>query len=101
LPADDKIRGLVALLRMVDGVAEVHRSLSDPSQATGSADAPAAAAGPVHQESGIGQWGHLVLRRKIGEGGFGEVYHAYDTCLDHSVALNVVKPNTHNRESAN
>jgi serine/threonine-protein kinase len=101
LPADDKIRGLVALLRMVDGVAEVHRSLSDPSQATGSVDAHAAAAGPVHQESGIGQWGHLVLRRKIGEGGFGEVYHAYDTWLDHSVALKLFKPKVTNRDSAN
>jgi len=101
LPADDKIRGLVALLRMVDGVAEVHRSLSDPSHATGPADAPAAAAGPVPQEAGIGQWGHLVLRRKIGEGGFGEVYHAHDTWLDHSVALKLFKPKVTNRESAN
>jgi serine/threonine-protein kinase len=101
LPPDDKIRGLVALLRMVDGVAEVHRSLSDPSHATGPGDAAAAAAGPVHQEAGIGQWGHLVLRRKIGEGGFGEVYHAYDTWLDHSVALKLFKPKVTNRESAN
>lgn len=101
LPPDDKIRGLVALLRMVDGVAEVHRSLGDPSHATGPADPPSTAVGTPHSDEGIGQWGHLVLRRKIGEGGFGEVYHAHDTWLDHSVALKLFKPKVTSRESAN
>ena len=101
LPPDDKIRGLVALLRMVDGVAEVHRSLSDPSPPSGPIDlqADAADAGSK-QDDGSRRWGHLVLRRKIGEGAFGEVYHAYDTWLDHSVALKLFKPRVTNRDSA-
>src|SRR5204863_7649007 len=41
----------------------------------------------------VGQWGHLLLLRKIGEGAFGEVYHAHDTWLDHPVALKVFKRN--------
>lgn len=102
LPQDDKIRGLVALLRMVDGVAEVHRSLSDPSsQGSAPIDLPSeAAAEDLPKDDGNRRWGHLVLRRKIGEGGFGEVYHAYDTWLDHSVALKLFKPKVTNRDSA-
>jgi hypothetical protein len=102
LPADARLRRLFALLEMVDGVAEVHRSLGDPSHATDPDDhtTPAPVDAPAAGDS-IGQWGHLVLRRKIGEGGFGEVYHAHDTWLDHSVALKLFKPKVTSRESAN
>jgi protein kinase-like protein len=40
----------------------------------------------------LGVWGHLLLVRKVGEGSFGEVYHAHDTWLDHAVALKLLKP---------
>jgi len=39
----------------------------------------------------LGVWGHLLLVRKIGEGSYGEVYHAHDTWLDHPVALKLLK----------
>ena len=35
----------------------------------------------------IGTWGRLVIRAKLGEGAFGEVYRAYDPLLDREVAL--------------
>ena len=38
----------------------------------------------------LGQWGHLQLVRKVGEGSYGEVFHARDTWLDHPVALGVL-----------
>jgi tRNA A-37 threonylcarbamoyl transferase component Bud32 len=38
-----------------------------------------------------GVWGHLLLVRKIGEGSYGEVFHAHDTWLDHPVALKLLK----------
>ena len=92
LPADARLRRLFALLQMVDEVGEVHRSLGDPSHSTHHLDPATTArvADPTYADN-VGRWGHLVLRRKIGEGGFGEVYHAHDTWLDHPVALKLFK----------
>ena len=44
------------------------------------------------ESGGLGRWGHLELRRKIGEGAFGEVFRAHDSWLDHPVALKLLKP---------
>jgi hypothetical protein len=54
---------------------------------------------PGGPESGanFGVWGHLLLVRKIGEGSYGEVYHAHDTWLDHPVALKLLKPEAEDR----
>jgi len=48
-------------------------------------------------EPEFGTWGHLLLIRKIGEGSYGEVYHAHDTWLDHPVALKLLKPEAESR----
>src|SRR5262245_36132135 len=104
-------------LRVVAGVAELHRSqIDDDAEAarTGEGVTPPSrgTAAPAHERerastaSGsaetprrstatpepLGRWGHLVLVRKIGEGAFGEVFHAHDTWLDHPVALKLLKP---------
>jgi hypothetical protein len=100
LPPDERLKGLLDLLKVVDGVAEVHRSLGDPSQATHADDPEPEALAPPHPEGGIGQWGKLVLLRKIGEGGFGIVYHAHDPWLDHPVALKLFKPRVATREAS-
>jgi tRNA A-37 threonylcarbamoyl transferase component Bud32 len=101
LPPDDPRRRLLEHLRIIAEIAEHHRSAVDDPVAvasTGPAFDGYAHVGHVRMadpggpEGGIGQWGHLVLRRKIGQGAFGEVFHAHDTWLDHPVALKLLKP---------
>jgi len=98
LPVDDEVRRLMGVLRLVANIAEVHRSpVDDVSPRTDQistalpADRSAEPSGVVDPSAPLGQWGHLLLLRKIGEGAFGEVYHAHDTWLDHAVALKVFK----------
>jgi Protein kinase domain len=100
LQPDDPRRRFLQHLRIIADVAEQHRSASDdPLEVTRAGPAfdpdvhidvaPVGYAGP---QAVVGRWGHLVLRRKIGEGAFGEVFHAHDTWLDHPVALKLLKP---------
>jgi hypothetical protein len=99
LAGDEDIRHLLEHLRIVAGVAEVHRSqvaeTIDASLAPVRDPALTATAAAEPQ-----RWGHLLLIRKIGEGAFGEVFEALDTWLDHPRALKLLKPEVANRASA-
>jgi len=101
LAPDDVRRRLLEHLRIISEIAEQHRTAVDDPVAvasTGPEFDGDAHIGRVRAreaggaEAGIGQWGHLVLRRRIGQGAFGEVFHAHDTWLDHPVALKLLKP---------
>lgn len=81
--ADERQRRLIGHLRLVAGVAEVHR--------TTPAEEPTGSMPPVAPVDGIPRWGHLLLLEKIGEGTFGEVYRARDPWLDREVALKLLK----------
>lgn len=100
LPPNDARRRLLEYLRIVDEIAEQHRSaVDDPvvsAASTGSIVDPHPHISHIRDPAGapgdIGKWGHLALRRKIGEGAYGEVFHAHDSWLDHPVALKLLKP---------
>jgi len=99
LAGDEDIRQFVDHLRVIAGVAEVHRSqIAETIAAETAAVVGSATTASLHD--GLERWGHLVLVRKIGEGAFGEVYEALDTWLDHPRALKLLKPEIANRVSA-
>jgi eukaryotic-like serine/threonine-protein kinase len=82
-------------LRIIGGIADVHRSLTDTDDAS-EPDVPSWLARTVPWSAvppapPPRKWGSLELRAKLGEGGFGEVFDAYDPQLERSVALKLLK----------
>jgi hypothetical protein len=94
--ADDDLRRLLAHLKTAAAVADVHRSPVPGGEPAPAAVSPTfAATGSALGE--LGRWGHLQVVRKVGEGSYGEVYHARDTWLDHPVALKLLRPDLSDR----
>ena len=82
---DEDARRRVRDLRLVAGVAAVHRAHTDAELVDNLSGLP-------HVDDGLERWGHLILLEKIGEGSFGAVYRARDPWLDREVALKLLKP---------
>lgn len=82
---DERARRRLRHLRLIAGIAEVHRTLPDDAPDEPGVSLPSS-------KDGLRRWGHLVLLEKIGEGSFGDVYHAHDPWLDRDLALKLLKP---------
>lgn len=92
--AEPKQQRLLQHLRVVAGVAEVHRSIAvDDGSLTTAASPEAARDGDLPMPT----WGHMLLLDKVGEGAFGEVYRARDAWLDREVALKLLKADAASR----
>jgi hypothetical protein len=92
--ATDDERRLLVSLRLLSQVGTVHDTAdADAASATISAQLPAASTRAAAVTTPhVGRWGRYELREKIGEGGQGAVYRAWDSQLECEIALKVLQP---------
>lgn len=86
---------VVREFRVLESLAAVYR---DPRAPEEGAEPPPDGTEPPAQP--IGRWGLLLLIEKIGQGGFGEVYRAYDPGLQREVALKLLRPERFHAEDS-
>lgn len=103
---DDAARRALRNLRVVAGIAEFHRSLSETDRVrSASPESPKVGAGEATSPDGhtpvpARGWGRFQLLKKLGEGAYGDVYWAHDTQLDRDVALKLLKPSRSSDDQA-
>jgi serine/threonine-protein kinase len=111
---DEEDRQLLQDLRVLAGVAELHRS--DPADLAGNRGRVVGRIGPALNDTDaptveervlpppskepLDSWGHLELIEQIGQGSFGNVYRARDTRLDRDVALKLLRKGRQTTELA-
>ena len=95
-PDEARTRDRLRDIRVIAGVAQLHRTLTFDDDAgpfggarvVGRIGPREAAAGAIAPTT----WGSFVLREKLGDGVSADVYRAYDPPLDRDVAIKLYRP---------
>jgi len=85
----ESLAGLLRELKVVEGIADVHRSLPDPD--TSLPESSSSSSSPSAETAAAASWGSLRLLERVGEGAFGDVFRSWDPRLDREVALKLLR----------
>ena len=85
---DEALDDALGELRVIAGIAELHRQASGDESTVVPESHPGAERPDLSKAE---RWGPLLLLERVGVGGFGQVYRAWDPALDHEVALKLVR----------
>lgn len=78
-----------SLLRLLDDVALVHTSFQSGPVTSDDDEGTIPADDPVVDDT-LESWGRYLLDHKVGRGGFGSVYRAWDPVLEMAVAIKIL-----------
>jgi serine/threonine-protein kinase len=98
--AGDPQREAIRQLRILAGIARLHRSLGETPSAPASSSASSAPETVEGPRPVLARWGRLELHERIGRGSFGEVFRARDPKLDREVAVKLLHPDRSREESS-
>jgi len=115
LATDERERALIARLKIIASIGDVHRSTDDadapPADGASTLDVrgrvvghirpavsapatvsdPPEAAGDDDPAGGGARWGRLLLQERVGAGVYGEVFRAFDESLRRDVAVKLLR----------
>jgi serine/threonine protein kinase/Tol biopolymer transport system component len=87
----ESLAGLLRELKIVEDIAELHRSLPDPISSLSDPAGSSLSPQTVETAAPAATWGSLRLLERVGEGAFGDVFRAWDPRLDREVALKLLR----------